>query len=327
MVEMSTDRRNTGLDIVRIICCLGVIGYHTIDDIPLVGIAKFLYFSCSFCVPGFFVLSGYLMGCKTDLSVDYCEKKIFSLLKKAIGWIVFWIIIHLFLTGEVYDVWDNIEQSFLSSGVLPVAWYLFTYSIILIFAPGCFVLFKKYSKVFCFVSILWMIVLATGALDYYREQRTQALWIDLYLGYYLLGMICSRYFALMKEKSKLFVGISLLLFFTTSFVYFIKVYNIKSDVMPHQFYGEWYYSIWLLSIFYLSSVIVIKKNHWTKLLKRLSDNSFSVYLGHLPLLLYMTSINPLGSLSSAIVCSVILFITTQIMSEVFRKLPLLRNIV
>lgn len=29
--------RKSGLDIYRILCCLGVLGYHVLDDLPMVG--------------------------------------------------------------------------------------------------------------------------------------------------------------------------------------------------------------------------------------------------------------------------------------------------
>lgn len=61
--------RVAGLDIFRIGCCLGVIIYHVVDDIFLYqgtgwGIASVFYFGAAYCIPGFFLLSGYLIGKK-----------------------------------------------------------------------------------------------------------------------------------------------------------------------------------------------------------------------------------------------------------------------
>lgn len=91
------------------------------------GEAKILYYACSFCVHDFFLLSGYLLGDKNEVTFDYCEKKVFSLWARLFGWIVFWSIIHLMRTGEMYDIWSNMTQAIIAGGIEPVAWFLFAY--------------------------------------------------------------------------------------------------------------------------------------------------------------------------------------------------------
>lgn len=48
------NERNYGIDIFRILCCIGVLIYHTFDDILGVNGACIFYYGASFCVPGFF---------------------------------------------------------------------------------------------------------------------------------------------------------------------------------------------------------------------------------------------------------------------------------
>lgn len=58
--------RNYGLDVFRIMCCFGVLDYHIIGAFlngnNSCSVGQILYFTASFCVPGFFVLSGFLLG-------------------------------------------------------------------------------------------------------------------------------------------------------------------------------------------------------------------------------------------------------------------------
>ena len=62
----------SGLDIFRILCCIGVLNYHVVDDVIIIlqsaggagesiggKLAYLLYYASSFCVPGFFLLAGY----------------------------------------------------------------------------------------------------------------------------------------------------------------------------------------------------------------------------------------------------------------------------
>lgn len=133
--------RNYGLDIFRIMCCLGVLDYHIVGaylngtNVCSGGGGQALYFLAAFCVPGFFLLSGYLLGQKNELDIGYYEKKITQIISKLLGWVVFWTVVHFMKTEEVYDVWGNFTASVSSEGILPVAWFLFTY---------CFFTFKLF---------------------------------------------------------------------------------------------------------------------------------------------------------------------------------------
>lgn len=72
--------RNYGLDIFRIMCCLGVLDYHIVGaylngtNVCSGGGGQALYFLAAFCVPGFFLLSGYLLGQKMNWILDIMRK-------------------------------------------------------------------------------------------------------------------------------------------------------------------------------------------------------------------------------------------------------------
>ena len=71
--------RCCGMDAFRIMCCLGVLTYHTMQYAPSVffgGVATLMYYGASFCVPGFFLLSGYLLGRRQTMSREYIEQKL-----------------------------------------------------------------------------------------------------------------------------------------------------------------------------------------------------------------------------------------------------------
>lgn len=289
--------------------------------------AKALYYACSFCVPGFFLLSGYLVAGKTAVTLDYSESKIIAIMKKLFGWVIFWISVHFIRTGELYDIWTNTSQAVISSGIEPVAWYLFTYCLLMIFAPLLFWVLKRFPTMFCICSVGWMIILTTGYFNFIRDTRTQSLWLHLYAGYFVLGMTCAYLYSHMPEKGrKISLLLSLLLFIFASEVYYHIAIIEESVGAPHENYGTWYYSIWLVSLFIVTLSIQNVPGAIEDILKGMSKNTFVTYMGHLPILIYVTSIRPLQSLSSAIVCIIGLFAVTQIMAEIFNKLPLLRKI-
>ncbi len=114
-------------------CCVGVLIYHIMDDVLWCGkVAKIIYFMASFCIPEFFLLSGYLLGIKNELQIEYIEKKVVEILEKLVGLVIFWCTVHYIRTTEIYDILDNIVFGISDRGILPVSWFLFSYCFVMI---------------------------------------------------------------------------------------------------------------------------------------------------------------------------------------------------
>ncbi len=190
-----------GLDLFRILCCIGVLIYHIADDNLDNKWTKLLYFSAGFCIPGFFLLSGYLIGIKENLTKEYCEKKIQQNIKKLTGYIIFWTILYFIWYGQYYNFIDEIEKSALSDGILPVGWFLFTWFLLLIFSYPFHYMMKNYFKVF-FLSVILMMFLLNLEIKnemngvYFIERKVQVLWLHIYMPYFILGMCIGK----MKEQ-------------------------------------------------------------------------------------------------------------------------------
>lgn len=184
---------NVGLDIFRIMCCTGVLIYHTVQYCQLVGFAKLIYFSASFCVPGFFLLSGFLLGDKDDLTREYCEKKIKHTMTMLFGWIIFWGVIRYILTGEVIDIWQNFTHGVSSGGILPVAWFIFSYSVLMILAYPLHKLKNRHRLLFIALGLSWAVVL--GVVGKIRGSvylpKSQSMQLHIYGCYFILGMCLS----------------------------------------------------------------------------------------------------------------------------------------
>ena len=274
-------------------------------------------------MPGFFLLSGYLVACKSNYTIEYYENRVRMIALKLFGWVIFWSVVHFIRTAEITDVWNNFLSGAVAGGILPVAWFLFTYMILLIVAYPLIYVKKKANGIFSIAVIIYMVLICLGFGSNIVNSRPQSLWLHLYLGYFALGMVLSNIKIEVKKAKSFFIPTCTVLFGGCS-VYYMTCYQ---NGAPHQHYGSWYYTLWLVSIFILCSMIKISEKHICSALKRISDNTFVVYLGHLPILLYLTGIRPLQSMHGAIIMILFLFLSTNIMAEAFRKLPLLRKIV
>lgn len=321
--------RECGIDIFRIMCCIGVLDYHIMDDVVFStggDLCRFLYFMGSFCVPGFFLLAGYLVGARENISMSYIENKMISIIRKCFGWVVFWISVHYLRTGEMYELWDHFTAAIEARGILPVAWFLFLYCLLLLLGYPLYHFYKKYPYVFSGMVVLWLLALSFGYGLHIRETRGQHLWIHLYLGYFCAGMALNR----LKEKMSrggenyfiILAGINL----CSLCVYGYKVRMAEEFLLPHTYYGSWFYITWLVSLFLFVSMIDFQNECLRRIISGMALNTFVVYLGHLPILLYVTGIYPLRNTAKAVVYILIFFVGLQLAAEVFRRFPVLRKL-
>lgn len=94
-----------------------------------------------------------------------------------------------------------------------------------------------------------------------------------------------------------------------------------------EYYAALVYSVWIISGFITISSIDIKSTKITSILKLLSNNIFVVYLGHLPILLFVTEIMTIDSLKAAVMFVVAFFVGLEIFAEILKRLPVLRKLV
>ena len=328
-------KRIYGLDIFRVLCCIGVLVYHIMGaalsgsggDIAWYG--KLIYYLASFCVPGFFVLSGYLLSEKEKLPIEYIENKVTKIMSKLFGWIVFWTVVHFIRTGEVGDIWANFTDGVLSRGILPVAWFLFTYCFLMITGYLLYHFERKCRILFCALVVLWMGALAMGWGNDIMVSKTQSLWFHLYAGYFCLGISLNYAAEFVSKyiKGKCQVCIALSVNVICMVIYIFSIKNNHFYFAPNSYYGKWYYTLWLISLFWLALLLRIENRRVQKVIVRLSENTLVVYLApHLPTL-YILSVMPLNDAETALCFIVLLFIGAELLAEGFRKMPLLRKLV
>ena len=299
-------------------CCIGVLDYHVMGAAlsgaggGIAYYGKILYYLAAFCVPGFFLLSGYFLGERDELKMRYVETKVAGIMAKLFGWIIFWIVVHFIRTGEVFDLWEN-----------------FTYCFLLILGYPLYHLRKKCTAFFDVAVLLWMGALAAGVGKTGMESRTQALWLHLYIGYFCLGMLLSDGMRMINRtiKRKYLVSATVCVNVICTAVYLLHVTADRFVLSPNSYYGKWYYSLWLVSLFCLLSLIRIEHVTLQRFIVRVSSNTLVVYLApHLPTL-YILSRLPLKSAGMAVVMIIVFFWCAQILAEGFRKMPLLRKLV
>lgn len=300
MMENLAENRNMGLDVFRILCCFGVLSYHVMSSALFSKGGMILYYGAAYCIPGFFLLSGFLLASKKGVSLEYIEAKIIGVAKMFFGWCIFWSAFYFFCEGKLYNPLNEFVSAANSGGIMPVGWFLFTWSLLLFLGRWLFLWLEKNFVSFCAVCIALIFVLASRKLDFLTGTMTQARWLHLYLAYFMCGMALNRVLKqeiLFKRRSIFFV-LCTAAFALTSLYYAKKVEIQGTSRLPHTYYGSWYYSIWLFSLFYIVLNIPFHRR-LSNFTGFLSKHSFSVYMAHLPILFELKKVIPIKTLLSA----------------------------
>lgn len=121
--------------------------------------------------------------------------------------------------------------------------------------------------------------------------------------------------------------ISATIFLLCSCIYAFKIMTASTFQLPHTYYGTWFYTLWLLSLFWLCSLMKVNNRFIQTGIKQMASGTFVVYLGHLPILLYLTQRYPLQNVSIAIVFVIIFFFGFEVLAIGLKRMPLLRKLV
>jgi hypothetical protein len=343
-INMTEKKQDTygmfGLHIFRILCCIGVLIYHVADDTFIYSGGDFsksriAYYLASYCIPGFFMLSGFFTIRKPVVDLKYCETKAKALILKLLGCYAVLAVLTYIVKGSLPDVVKEFQAGFLSGGILPVTWFVFTLVIIyVVFAYPVSFLAHKYPRTYIVVTLIIMVILGaikTGFLfkginPYYFSQ---SLWLMIYVPFWCFGGTLSLIdkFLLSKcPKVIIYVATSTCILILSA-VYLFEVKAASFKLNPADYYGDFLYTIWIAALFILFMKIESGNALLRKIGSILSKNTMSVYLSHLPILLIFTSYFQIRNFHSVVLVVISLFVIGNLLAELFKKMPFFRNII
>ena len=316
-----------GVDALKILSCIGVLAYHVLDDFCLApghDPSRVAYFLASFCVPMFFTASGFTFG-RNSFSTEYVEKKIGGILKKLLGWIIFWCVVYVFIYGlKTNPFIDFIDGSF-GGGVLPVSWFIFTLCLCWLFGYPVFILHEKHRPFFYVLTVVLlevMVLKRSGFVAWnipFYDRGTQAAWFGLYFTFFITGMLLRDISQLIVRNNAAYKILLALALAVMSYIY--AGISAFSGLWPHQFYGHWAYMIWFILLF----VCAMNLCPYSKFMHVASMGTLAVYLWHLPVLLYAVRFIHVTSGAIGTFMIISLFVSGEIFYLLFRNYPLFRK--
>lgn len=290
--------RNCNMDLLKLIACMAVIGLHTFSR------GKILYYSCGFAVPIFFMVSGYFLLNKQDVTWKYVMKKSVAILRVVFAWNI--LIFGLSFLGSllmrqdistynVINLCKELCKCLIQQGKMWQMWYLGALIIIYMFLPLLHKLIVKGSKhqvgkvpcvviiygVFVVISIIWQ-----SASMFYgeplQEYIIQTFRVWSWLQYFILGgMLASlrmnNIFVKVSERSH-----SVILVFSTVFVicyqFIVGKYVIHTECAEF-FYDSVFTIVWVVILFSRVLRINISKKAADKI-TNICSLTMGVYIVH-----------------------------------------------
>lgn len=299
---MKSVERRIGLDILRILAMLGIIGLHLIGRGGVLGnlnlmnyrtfIMVFIYVICFFSVDVFGMLSGYLSWRKKRINYSRIVELIFVTFFYSV---VLTLIFYIF---NLYGFRSFEIKEFINSLFPPIIgryWYITNYVFVFFLMPYLNFIVEKLEQkslknmlivIFIMLSIIPNIFFQV---DFFKAVNGySALWL-LYC--YLLGAYLGKYgFSDKLYKKRILILISC--------IFSAYICNMLVRIITFKMYNEVLYDSWFIN--YISPFIVIAslvlvslfseikfKNHkFDKLITSLSICSFAVYIIHSHYLVY-----------------------------------------
>lgn len=279
--------RNIGLDLLKVFSCVGVIALHssitgfTLDNF---NISAYIYYLGTYSIPLFFMVNGYFLLNKRDLSMNYIRNKIIAILYVVLFWnILIWI-----LKGDFYS--NPIRKtlgSLLQRGYFYQFWFFGSLILIYLLLPIIRKILKKNNGYIILLLVLTIIGIFIEIINTFilykplQQYIPQTFRIWTWLFYYIMGGFLGEINIRKIEVNNIFKGVIILLLFISPLILFYISRNIY-----HNIYAEYFYDSILIKVLSIGLFIMfVKKGEeygfkYSKLVTEISALTMGVFIIH-----------------------------------------------
>lgn len=196
--------RNIGIDVLRIIACIGVILLHVIGfknkDLLII------YYLGTISIPIFFMISGYLI-CKKDLNYKYISNKVINFILFVIIWSII-VSLLIFIHKHEIKFIDILLGTIIQKNLMGILWFMWAICLMYLISPILqkIVLNKKASNIFLLICLaiseIVFFINIYSSLKYdilIVAKCPQILRIWTWITYFYLGMYLNEKKAIVKN--------------------------------------------------------------------------------------------------------------------------------
>ena len=279
--------RNINLDLIKVLACIGVVLLHTtmigFKDTGSWNLLAYLYYLGTYSIPLFFMVNGYLLLGKSNITYSYILQKVKWILIIVSSWTtIIWLLKRDFTVNPI----KKIVGSLLQKGYFSQFWFFGALILIYLCLPVLKKILnskRKYLYILsCLIAIGLMFELANIILQMPLQSyviQTFRLWTWFF--YYILGGLVAQFDKeIIKKCFKRWMKVVavLLLLISPVILFFL------AKTIYHNLFAEYFYDILFVKIVSLGTFLTVltfdlntDKNRW---IIYLSNQTMGVFVIH-----------------------------------------------
>ena len=279
--------RNTNLDLLKIMACIGVVLLHTtmpgFKETGSWNYLTYLYYLGTYSIPLFFMVNGYLLLGKNEISYSYILQKIKWILVTVSIWtLIIWIYKRDFSENPIKKVLGSLLQR----GYFFQFWFFGALILIYLCLPILKKFLKSKNRYLLILSVLVIIGLIFELTNILLQMPVQVYVIQTFrlwtwFFYYILGGFLAQFSldTLKKCLRSWMKEITVVLLFASPLILFV----IAKDI-HHNLFAEYFYDSILVKAVSLGTFLTVltfdlntDKNRW---IINLSNQTMGVFIVH-----------------------------------------------
>ena len=279
--------RNINLDLLKVLACVGVVLLHTamggFKETGSWNFSTYLYYLGTYSIPLFFMVNGYLLLGKREITYSYILQKVKWILITVSSWSV---IIWLFKRDFTVNPIKKIVGSLIQKGYFFQFWFFGALIIIYICLPVLKKFLNSKRSYLYILSVLLVVGLIFELTNIVLQMPIQTYVIQTFrlwtwFFYYLLGGFIAQFDKdIIKNRFKRWMKIIVVLLFLVSplILFFL------ARTTYHNFFAEYFYDLLFVKVVSLGIFLTIfslalnqDNNKWITFL---SNQAMGVFIIH-----------------------------------------------
>ena len=326
--------RNINLDLIKVLACIGVVLLHTtmggFKETGSWNLLTYLYYLGTYSIPLFFMVNGYLLLGKKEITYPYILQKVKWILTIVSLWT---IIVWLFKRDFTVNPIKKIIGSLLQKGYFSQFWFFG--ALILIYL--CLPILRKFlnSKrsylyilsffvatglIFELVNIILQMPLQSYVIQTFR------LWTWFF--YYILGGLIAQFDKeFIKKGIKRWMKIaSVLLMLISPLILFFLAKTIYHNLFAEYFYDILFVKIVSLGIFLTVLTLSLEENK-SKWIVTLSNQTMGVFIVHTYVIKVLEKLLGFSYTGAYLLFPILTLCVSLIVVSLLMKIPYFNRIV
>ena len=326
--------RNINLDLIKVLACIGVVLLHTtmvgFKETGSWNLLAYLYYLGTYSIPLFFMVNGYLLLGKRNITYSYILQKVKWILLTVLSWT---IIVWLFKRDFAVNPVKKAIGSLLQKGYFSQFWFFG--ALILIYL--CLPILRKFlnSKrsylyilsffvatglIFELVNIILQMPLQSYVIQTFR------LWTWFF--YYILGGLIAQFDKeFIKKGIKRWMKIvAVLLMLISPLILFFLAKTIYHNLFAEYFYDILFVKIVSLGIFLTVLTLSLEENK-SKWIVTLSNQTMGVFIVHTYVIKVLEKLLGFSYTGAYLLFPILTLCVSLIVVSLLMKIPYFNRIV